>query len=311
MKEGHKTSLRDRLEYGAVRALQELVCALPPAAARELGAALGEIAFTILRIRRDVVMGHLERIFGCEMSTEELVAIARRSYRNFGRMVFEYARFPRLSPELIEKTVTLKGRGHLDRALEAGQGAILVAGHFGNWELFATLALLGYPVTFLVGEQHNLLIDALMNRLRARFGVEIVPLTGSLKGVFRALRRNRVVAMLSDQDAGRTGVFVDFFGTPASTPYGPGRFAAAAGAPLLPGMMVRQGGGRHEIVVCPPIDPAPEGTSREEAARIYTQGYTRVLEDFVRRYPDQYFWMHRRWKTRPLRATDASAGEKT
>jgi len=287
-----------RLEYAAARTAQALVCALPAGVARELGASIGDAAFS-LGIRRKVTLSHLHRIFGDERSEREIEEIARESYRNFGRMTFEYGRFPRLGPREIEKVVRLSGGEHLDAAVREGSGAILVAGHFGNWELAATLAAQGYPITFLVGEQHNTLVDGLMNRLRARFGVEIVPLTGSLMGVFRALRNGRIVAMLSDQDAGRNGIFVDFLGQQASTPYGPGRIAARTGVPLLPGLAVRRERGRHELVICPPVPSPPEGTPVDEAARAYTQGYTSVFERFIREYPEQYFWMHRRWKTRP------------
>jgi KDO2-lipid IV(A) lauroyltransferase len=291
-------TMRHRLEYGLARTAQAAICALPGGAARELGAGIGRLAYA-LGARRGVVLGHLTRIFGEERSPEELVRVARESYENFGRMVFEYARFSRLDDRAARALVTVTGREHLDAALGGGRGGILVAGHFGNWELAATLAGMGYPITFLVGEQHNVLVDGLMNRLRAGLGVEIVPLTGSLLGVFRALRQNRIVAMLSDQDAGKSGVFVDFLGLPASTPYGPGRLAARTDAPLLPGMAVRRGRARHELVVCPAVGPPPPGADDEEAVRHYTRGYTSAFEEFIRLYPEQYFWMHRRWKTRP------------
>lgn len=298
MTKERRIAARHRLEYGLVRAVQGAICLLPGAAARELGAALGRLAFA-LGVRRAVVIQHLTRIFGDGRSEDELARIARQSYENFGRMVFEYARFSRLNDRSIASLVSVTGREHLDEALSAGRGGILVAGHFGNWELAATLARMGVPLTFLVGQQHNTLVDDLMNRLRSGLGVEIVPLTGSLLGVFRALRANRIVAMLSDQDAGRSGVFVDFLGLPASTPYGPGRLAAKTGAPILPGMAVRRGRGRHELVICPPVPPPPAGAAEDEAVRHYTQGYTSAFEAFIRRYPEQYFWMHRRWKTRP------------
>jgi KDO2-lipid IV(A) lauroyltransferase len=296
-----------RLEYAAVRSLQAIVCALPAGVARELGASLGDFAYWPLGVRRDVVMGHLRRIFGGERTEAELREIARESYRNFGRMAFEYARFPRIDPASVDGLVELTGGEHLDAALERGKGAILVAGHFGTWELAATLASRGYPMTFLVGEQHNTLVDRLMNRLRERFGVETVPVTGSLTGVLRALRKNRIVAMLSDQDAGRSGVFVDFLGLPASTPYGPGRMSAGTGAPLLPGVAIRHGRGGHELVICSPVPEPDTDLPDEERARLLTQGYTSVFEDFIRRRPDLYFWMHRRWKTRPPEPPDAAA----
>jgi len=302
LSEERKITFAHRLEYAATRAAQGVICALPAGAARELGASLGDAAFS-LGIRRKVVLGHLERIFGDEYSEAELERIARESYRNFGRLTFEFGRFTRLDERAIERTITLTGAEHLRDALDGGKGAILVAGHLGNWEVAATLAAQGYPVTFLVGEQHNILVDRLMNRLRTRFGARIVPVTGSLMGILRALRGNRIVAMLSDQDAGTSGIFVDFLGLPASTPYGPGRFAARTGAPLLPGLAVRHGRSKHELVICPPVAPPPEGTSPEEAAQSYTQGYTAAFERFIRERPEQYFWMHRRWKTRPLTET--------
>jgi len=293
----HKITMTHRLEYAAARALQGVICALPADAARELGAAFGGLGWS-LGIRRRVVLEQIERALGPGLEERELRRIARESYRNFGRMTFEYARFSRVTPADVERTVSLTGREHLDAALEAGKGAIIVSGHFGNWEIFATLATMGYPVTFLVGEQHNMLVDGLMNRLRARFGVEIVPLTGSLRGIFKALKNNRLVAMLSDQDAGKKGVFVDFLGRKASTPYGAGRFAEATGSPLLPGLIVRHGTDRHEIVINPPV-VADGDLTTDGRVQVLTQGYTSVFEEFIRRYPEQYFWMHKRWKTRP------------
>ncbi len=293
-----KITFGHRLEYAGVRVAQGLICALPAGAARELGAGLGSLAYS-LGIRKEVVLDHLRRVFVDDRSEAELDAIARESYRNFGRMTFEFGRFSRLDRREIGSSITLSGHEHLKAALDRGKGAILVAGHFGNWELASTMAAMGYPVTLLVGEQHNILVDRRMNALRARFGVEIVPVTGSLMGILRALRKNRIVAMLSDQDAGKDGIFVDFLGLPASTPYGPGRFAARTGAPVLPGLALRHGKDRHELIVCPPVEQPPDGASDEEAAHAYTQGYTSVFERYIREYPEQYFWMHRRWKTRP------------
>lgn len=298
MARSRATTVQHRLEYGAARAAQALICALPAGAARGVGAALGRFAFDALKLRRVVVMRHLERIFGESYDRSELTEIARESYRNFGRMTFEYMRFPRMTPGDVESLITVTGGEHISEALEGGRGAVLVAGHFGNWETLAMLASKGYPMTFLVGEQHNLLVDGMMNRLRSRFGGELVPVTGNLMGVLRALRRNRVVCMLSDQDAGRNGVFVDFLGKPASTPFGPGRMSESTGAPLLPCGIVRHGGGAHEIVVRPPV-AVPGDIPKDERVRLLTQGYTDEFAAFIRERPDLYFWMHRRWKTSP------------
>ena len=124
-----KITFQHRLEYGATRAAQAIICALPAGAARGVGAALGGFAFTALKLRRDVVMGHLERVFGDECAPDELLAVARESYRNFGRMTFEYMRFPRMTPCDVESLITVTGGEHIDAALEGGRGAVLVAGH--------------------------------------------------------------------------------------------------------------------------------------------------------------------------------------
>lgn len=293
-----KVTPNHRLEYAGARVIQALICALPCAVAREIGACAGRAAY-VLGVRRTVVAGHLRRVFGGARSDADLRRIALEAYANFGRMVFEYAWFPRLTRRGVRSHVSLAGREHLDQALEAGKGAVLVGCHLGNWEMLATLATMGYPLTFLVGEQHNVLVDRLMNRLRARFGVEIIPITGSLTGAFRALRRNRLVALLSDQDAGPHGVFVDFLGLPASTPYGPARFAASTGAALIPWAVVRRRGGKHEIVICEAVSRPSADAAEVDVVRLFTQGYSSAFEAFIRQHPEQYFWMHRRWKTKP------------
>jgi KDO2-lipid IV(A) lauroyltransferase len=262
-----------------------------------IGAVLGTVAFDLFRVRRAVSLANLERAFP-EAAPGELVAIARRSYRQFGRTVAEFAAFEKLRPERILRLVEFEGLEHFDRALEAGRGAVLFTGHFGSWELLgAAIAARGYPIDFLVGRQSNPWVDALMNRLRRIQGIGIIEREMALRKVLRSLRRNRFVALLADQDARRSGVFVDFFGTPASTPRGPALFALHQGCPVIPGFIIREGS-RHRAVIGPPLWPRDD-LQREEAIRDLTQRLASRLEDVVRRHPDHYFWPHRRWKTRP------------
>jgi KDO2-lipid IV(A) lauroyltransferase len=248
--------------------------------------------------RRKVALDNLRSAFP-EKTEAERAVICGRAYRNFAKMVFEYSRFPVLKKEDVLSLCSVEHRERIDDLLSEGRGAVLVAGHFGNWELMgAALAMMGYPVSFLVGEQHNRLVDDMMNRNRERMGIGIIHMGVAVRGVIRALRSNGFVALLSDQDAGREGVFVDFFGRPSSTHQGPAVFALKMGSPILFGSAVRLDGGRMRMEMdVLHFDDLKEVTP--ENIRTVTQAYTRLLEKAVREHPDHWFWMHRRWKTEP------------
>jgi KDO2-lipid IV(A) lauroyltransferase len=220
--------------------------------------------------------------------------------------MIEFAAFKKLSAEKIKSMVEFEGLHYFDEVLRAGTGAIVFAGHFDNWELLgAATARHGYPVHFLVGEQSNKRVDALMNELRQAQGINIISRDVALRSVMRTLSRNQIIAMLPDQNAGRTGIFVDFFGKPASTYKGPATFALKQGCPIIPAFIIRRPGRPHRAVLEPPIWPDRE-IDKEEAILNLTQACTNVLMKYIRRYPDHYFWAHRRWKTQPEQITPSS-----
>lgn len=273
--------------------------AVPLRWALAFGAFLGWLTFDVFRVRRSVTLDNLRDALGDETTESDRVGVARRSYMNFGRFVVEFARFPLLTGDKIQSLVTFRGLEHLERALERGHGALALAAHFGSWELLGvSLALMGYRMNFLVGEQHNRAVDNLMNDLRRCTGVAIIPKGYALRGVIQALRRNELVGLLADQDARGRGVFVDFLGRPASTPRGPASFALKTGALIIPSFIVRKKRGRHEVILEEPIEAIPTG-DREADIRTWTQAHASVLERYVRAYPDHWFWPHRRWKTKP------------
>jgi KDO2-lipid IV(A) lauroyltransferase len=172
-----------------------------------------------------------------------------------------------------------------------------VAGHFGSWELMgAAVSQRGYPLDFLVGEQHNLLVDNLMNDYRRSMGIGIIKMGVAAKGIMKALKENRFVAMLSDQDAGSDGTVVEFFHRPASTPKGPAAFALKMDAPIIMAFIIRESKKKQRIVIEKPM--FGERTSdKEEDIRKLTQTYTQKLEEYIIKYPDHWFWPHRRWKS--------------
>jgi KDO2-lipid IV(A) lauroyltransferase len=162
----------------------------------------------------------------------------------------------------------------------------------------ARLKSQGYPMNFLVGEQTNTAVDDMMNDLRRSKGIGIISMGASMRNVLKALKQNQFVAMLSDQDAGSRGVFVNFMGRPASTPFGPASFAVRTGAALICGFIVRESPSGHRVILEPPFVPVPGASDEEESLRL-TQEYTSLLEKYVRARPDHWLWLHRRWKTKP------------
>lgn len=291
-------TIQDWLEHVCLMIFVVVVRLLPARVALWLGGFIGRLAFDLVGFRRGVTLRNLTNHLGDGRSRGETEELGRRSYMHFGMSLVEYIRVPALSGEYVERYIDFAGLGHLDRALEMKKGAVLVTGHLGSWELMgAALSLLGYPMNFVVGVQRNPLVQDLMNDIRRTAGIGIIE-PGSLLAITRKLRSNQFVAMLSDQDAGPFGLFVDFLGEPASTPQGAARIAEMTGAPVIPGFIVRLGGLRHRIVIERPIE-IPPGMEREEAVAEITRGFTDMIASYVRRQPDHYLWAHRRWRTRP------------
>jgi KDO2-lipid IV(A) lauroyltransferase len=278
--------------------LAVVVRLLPWMTSLRLGDWVGTFTFKVLKVRRRVTLDNLRRAFP-EKSPQELEAIAHRAYQNFVKMTIEYIRFPDLTPQKVLELVCFSDPSLLEWAKRNGKGAVFVGGHFGNWELMgAAIRALGYQEAFLVGEQHNKFIDNLMNSYRERMGIQIIHMGAAVRGVIKALRQGKFVALLSDQDAGKNGTFVSYFGHPASTPKGAAVFSLKTGAPIIFGSAVRKNHAYHTVY----LDLATqgeEGELSEENIQRLTQAYTSLLEKYVRQYPDHWFWMHRRWKTLP------------
>lgn len=258
-----------------------------------MGAAAGGLA-RALGLRRRVAESNLALAFP-ERTAQERAAILAAHWREVGRIAAEYARLPELARARADAVAEAHGLGHLE-ALR-GRGALLLTGHFGNFELLgAHLARLN-PVDFVVKPLSNPKVEALVNDLRSRAGVGIIPLGGGVKHVFKALRAGRWVALLADQDARRHGVFVPFFGRLASTPEGPARLSLQTGAPIVFGTIRRRADGRHRLDVDPPH--ASAGPPDEAHVRALTAWHAARLEREVRAAPEHWFWLHRRWKTPP------------
>ena len=285
------------LQYWLLRAIGWRANRLRLDKALRWGATLGSLGY-FFGIRKDVALGNLHAAFP-EKSPEECDAIARSLYQNLGRNLVELLRFETQSQSDVRALVTFEGEEHFKAALAQGRGAILVSGHFGNWEIFAAaIASAGYPFSVVVYPQHNAPVDAMLNRLRQGKGVQIIYKRDAAKDVLRALKANRLVTMLSDQDAGSDGVFVDYFGRKASTTRGPALFAYKTGAPIITGVIMREEQGRHRGIIDAPMYADQSADRDAEIARL-TQEFTKRLEQRARQHPDHWYWVHKRWKTRP------------
>lgn len=288
---------RHRLELGLLESLSVLLRLLPRSVSIRVGEAMGSLVhLTGLRMR--VTMNNLQAAFP-ERDPREIGRVASGCYRHFGALLAEFARLPLLKPENVLDLVEVEDRQVLDDSQARGRGGIVVSGHLGNWELMGSaMAVLDYPVSYVVTGQENELVEALMDRLRQSTGVQIIRRREAVKGVVKALKENRLVAILSDQDAHEAGAFVPFFGRLASTPRGAALFALRTGADLIFAASHRRGLGKLKVTLeLMPREGLPP--DRDQATLELVRRFTALLESAIRRQPEQWFWMHRRWKTLP------------
>ncbi len=300
-----RVTFSHRVEALGLRAGIALANGVPHERALELGAWLGDLAWHA-GVRRRVVLEALARADGMPADTDARVRIARDCYRNFGRTFVEYARLGGpTGPELVSRVSVDRGE-YLERAIGAGRGVLAVSGHFGSLELMATaMGRFGVRPTLLVAPMRNPLANALFAERRRRYGVDVIEVGPGLRQALVVLKRGGLLCLAVDQDAGRHGVFVDFLGRPASTPAGVVELGLRSGAPVVFGLAFREpppvgrrGGGHHVVRLRPPVDLVSRG-DHDATVRYYLQLLSDWLGEGVRERPDHWFWMHRRWKTRP------------
>lgn len=282
-----------------VRSLVAIIGRLPLAMARKVGEALGRFAYWPLGIRRRVVQSQIQAAFpGLEL--RDVRRLTRASYAHFARSVVEIALLGRLPPGGVMRW--FEGADDLtafDAAVRAGNGIVAVTGHLGSWELTAAyFAARGHKIDVIARHMGNPLFDAYLKQTRERYGVRVVYDDEAVRQIPRALREGRIVALVSDQGVkGLASAFVQFFGRPAKTPRGAAVFAHRFESPAMFFAAVRLPSGKYWMHIRPV--PIERGGDREREIDDVVAAYTRILESFVRRYPEQYFWLHRRWRRQP------------
>jgi KDO2-lipid IV(A) lauroyltransferase len=293
-------AVRAWAEYAALAPAWAALRALPLEQAVRTGAALGALA-TMLDIGQRTIARRNLAIAFPEIDSASRRRILRAAYCNLGRMAAEWVHFFDLDRGNIERYVTYDGRAHWDDAIARsdGRGILVLTGHLGNFELLSVAhSIYGNRIAIVQRPNRNPLVDGAVKARRVRFGNLSIPRKGAGREIIRLLRDNWMVAVPLDLDT-RRGVFVDFFSLKAATNEGLARLAMATGAPVLPAFMVREGATtRHKITILPVIDLV-RTRDRTESVRENTQRFTGVIEQMIRRHPDHWNWIHRRWKTRP------------
>ena len=303
-------TFQHNIEYFGVLAVAWFARILPQTLAINMGKGIGWSAYAMLGIRRSVTHDNLRQAFP-DKPEQWIRRTARACYQHFGRVAVELARLPKMDLRWIEKNVEFRGQDVLDRSQARGKGGVVMSGHIGNWEIMgATVAVLGYPATYIVTTQRNKAVERWMDNLRAGRGIQIIKTHDSAIRMIRALKKNRIIAVLSDQDAHEDGVFVPFFGRLASTPRGGAVLQLKTDASPIFCFSTGLPGGKWQITL-EDIPVPGEGIDMKDAEIQLLTYVTERLEEEIRKRPGQWLWMHRRWKTPPPNSQETPSTDNT
>lgn len=291
--------MRHRLEYAAVVTLRGALAVLPHGFVRAMGAGIGMMFYALDTKHRRVAITNLTQSFPTR-TPSEVQAIARAMFRHFGRLLFEMLKFSTLSPAAMMQRVEFEGEDRARLAYGQGRGVLFFTGHFGFWELHAIVhGLQLRPIGVLARALDNPHLNTLLEQVRGRTGNTVIYRQGAVRRVLKTLAAGEGVAMLIDQHMhSADAIWVDFFERPAATTSTLAVLALRTGAPVVPVFAMPVGRGRYRMIYEHAVEPpAGEGP---EAVREFTQRCTDVLEMYVRRNPELWLWMHRRWRDAPV-----------
>lgn len=292
--------MRHRLEYFPVWLLARTIGLLPRPVARTLCVSIGLLAYALYSRLRRVGMRNLEIAFPA-MPRRERKRILRQVYRNIGRQMAEFCLLPRYSKENISRIAIYDSFENFADAEARGRGVIFLTAHFGGWEIGSFFhSLQGHPLNIVIRPLDNPLLNSMVDTYRTRFGNRTFPKHDFARGLLSAMKRGETVGILMDTNmTPPQGAFVDFFGVPACTATGAARVAAHTGAAVVPAFTIWDKAiGKYRIRFDPALKLIDSG-DREADVIANTAAFNKVIEGYVTRYPDQWLWVHRRWKTRP------------
>lgn len=287
--------------------VSRLVAAMPFSMAQHAGAALGWFVGNILRHRRKDAREALARCLP-DRSPDARKRILNAMYRNLGKTVMEQLRISVHGLRDFEGRIDVQGLEPFQSAAASPRGSLALMAHLGNWELCGySSQLIDCPIAVVVKKMRDPKFEAYLTRTRQQMNLRMLPAKTSFRGCLKALRHGEFVAMILDQNTKRgRGVFVDFFGQPACTTTGLALLAAQTQTPVFPLFVIRRPGGRYHMIIQDPIPPPADREPDTLAAA--TQQYTRIIENMIRTHPEQWIWIHRRWRTQPNPELDGKTG---
>ena len=272
----------------------------PRGLARAIGAVIGAIAYRVLGRLRRVGLRNLEIAFP-EITAKEREAILRSEYRNLGLLMAEFCKMPDYTAATASRFIRYEGLENYLQARERGKGVLVLTGHLGAWELSSFFhSLMGMPMGMVIRRLDNPLVDAFVNRIRCLRGNRVIHKDDFARGLIASMRAGETVGILMDTNmTPPQGVFVPFFGVRACTASGMARIAAKTGAAVVPGFLLwEESEKRYVLHFGEELEVVHTGDAEQDAL-INTATFTAAIEGYVRRYPEQWLWVHRRWKTRP------------
>jgi KDO2-lipid IV(A) lauroyltransferase len=294
-----KNGVRELSEYAAALALLKIFGWMPRSLAHHAAGIASWMGFRLANRQRNVGLKNLSMTMPGLNDTER-EAILRACFNNLGRLLVEFSHFPELNKKNISRYVAYDGFENFAEGVRRGKGVIFLTGHFGAWELSSFAhSIYGYPMKFVVREIDNPRVEQLISSYRTRGGNMPVRRRNASRDILKALRNNETVGILMDQNTIRDGIFANFFGIPAATTAAVATFALRTGAAVIPGFLIWDETLRkHRLRFDPPLELIQSGDRAHDILE-NTRMFNQVLEHYVRQNPDQWLWIHRRWKTRP------------
>jgi len=283
--------------YRFVKMVSAIICMLPNGARRAIGKVLGVTCWLLVpRKRKKMAIDNI--MVSLSVDQSQATHIAKQSTTRFGNMFLQVLCLPKINKDNIHKYVQLEGHEYLTEALSHGKGVVLATSHSGNWELMgAALAMHGFPLVCVAQKQTNVDMDRFINETRTSTGMQIIYKTG-VRDMIKLLGEGKVLGILMDQDANRDGVMVNFFGRLASTAQGAAALGRLKDAPIVPVFITEHRDGTHTGIIHPPIW-VDKTSNREQDIFAMTQQLTTIIEQHIRKYPHEWFWLHNRWKSTP------------
>jgi len=279
---------------------------LPLRSLQALGNAMGSLLFRLLKPRREIALANLERVFGDRYDRRERERIINFSVRNMAKTMLELLKAGWLSDEQLREFVQIRGEEHLRHAVEQGRGVVVITGHFGNWELLAaTIGRLGYDLAVIARDANDQNTANIINRAREAAVAEVLP-RESVREMLRVLREGNILGILPDQHTERGGIWLPFMGHLACTAPGPATLAQRTGSPIVPAFARRTEDDRLDLYFLPPIE-VPDTGDRQQDIRTATRLINDALSAEIMAHPEQWIWMHRRWRQPPAEVLESNA----